>query len=117
MDRNIYCTFLHKIAYQLKDPFDIYVFGSSMEPCLKNGQKVTVIPLAKISDIFLGDIIVFYKFADHFTIHRVVGIERSSKEEIYQTKGDNNKDIDSYLVNRNEIVGVVYINKERRNKF
>lgn len=117
MDRNIYCTFLHKIAYQLKDPFDIYVFGSSMEPCLKNGQKVTVVPLAKISEIILGDIIVFYKFADHFTIHRVVCIQRGSKGEIYQTKGDNNKDIDSYFVNRNEVVGVVYINEERGDKF
>lgn len=60
----------------LKNGFDKYpdityrlsVTGESMLPTLKNGQRITI---ASKKDISIGDIILFCKFNDHFTLHRV----------------------------------------------
>ncbi|MDE7330418.1 MAG: S24/S26 family peptidase [Clostridia bacterium] len=86
----------------LKNGFDKYpdityrlsVTGESMLPTLKNGQRITI---ASKKDISIGDIILFCKFNDHFTLHRVVKILNIDNKIYYQTKGDGYNKIDNYF--------------------
>ena len=101
-----------KLSNKLKKcnvPFSLIVQSESMTPCLYKGQKILIIPINMVSGIEVGDIIVFSKFVDHLTVHRVVRIE---KDNIYKTKGDNNLEEDTYWVFRNEIIGIVNVKKD-----
>lgn len=53
-----------------------------------------------------GKIIVFNK-GKQKVIHRIVDKSTNNNKNIYYTKGDANKDIDSWVVNDSEIVGIV----------
>lgn len=92
----------------IKIPIDLIVKGTSMYPCLCDGEKVRVYPIRDISDIHIGDIIVYYKFSSHLTIHRVFELCNGKNKELYiKTKGDNNEFVDSYYVTYYEILGKV----------
>lgn len=100
-----------KLSNKLKRcnfPFPLIVQSESMLPCLSKGQKILVIPISMVPRIEVGDIIVFSKFVDHLTVHRVVRIENN----MCKTKGDSNEDEDSYWVAKDEIIGVVNMKKD-----
>ena len=60
----------------------------------------------------IGDIIVYKKFYDHLTVHRIQNIITLSSTRFYcETKGDNNAEEDGYKVLNSEIIGIV--NRER----
>lgn len=88
--------------------FTLTVRGDSMEPTIKKGQAIKVLPIClKQEDIKIGDIIVYKNCLDHFTIHRVIRILRKkSKNKLYITKGDNNKRNDRYIVSSSNIVAI-----------
>lgn len=88
-------------------PFYLCVSGNSMVPIIKNGDRILVEPYMKNAPR-PGEIIVYRKFSDHLTVHRVVNIVRLSKTRFYcETKGDNNVEADSYKVFNHEIIGTV----------
>lgn len=94
---------MKNVSYEYK----ITVSGNSMYPCLKDGDVVRVRSLIN-ETIEIGDVIVYKKFKDHLTIHRVV--EKCSikgKRHYFKTKGDNNDTIDNYIVIISEILGVL----------
>ena len=47
------------------------------------------------------------KHNNTYVTHRVVEIKEENKKRIYQTKGDNNIDIDKFVVHEEDIVGIV----------
>ena len=80
------------------------VHGSSMEPVLHKGDRVTVNRINKIPKI--GDVIVFDAGHDYgLVIHRVVAYKPKTGE--YITKGDNNEGIDKIYPTKDVIIGVV----------
>lgn len=91
----------------MEEKFEIIISGDSMYPFLQNGEKVkaqTVDP----SSIVIEDIIVYQKFEDHLTAHRVVEIMNlSERRKCFVTKGDNNSKKDDYIVHPHQIIGRV----------
>lgn len=61
------------------------VEGTSMEPTLQTGDVVIVVRRVKLSDLSVGDIVV-YRRGSSLIIHRVVSLGPSD----VVTKGDNN---------------------------
>ena len=89
------------VTNKLKDfhnPFYLCVSGNSMVPKINDGDRILVEPYMGKA-LRPGDIIVYRKFSDHLTVHRVTNIVRLSKSRFYcETKGDNNIEADSYKV-------------------
>ena len=98
------------VTNKLKDfhnSFYLCVRGNSMVPKINNGDRILVEPYMG-KDLRLGSIIVYRKFSDHLTVHRVTNIVRLSKSRFYcETKGHNNIEADSYKVFNHEIIGIV----------
>lgn len=92
---------------RLQKPFELSVYGNSMAPLLNNGDKILVEPCIH-NKLKPGDIIVYQKFSDHLTVHRIVDITALSKTRFYcETKGDNNSHPDTYKVFSHEIIGII----------
>ena len=104
-------VFLKKILYPNKNPsifgYQAFIIASgSMEPKLNIGDMV-VIKKVKKEQIKKGDIITFLEEGKENTVtHRINDIINQDGETKYQTKGDNNNAIDSYLVPYENIQGV-----------
>ena len=81
--------------------------SNSMTPAFKAGGMV-VTQSVEPTDIKVGDIITYGSPIDgKMVTHRVVEIKEHSPI-LFQTKGDANEDLDSYLVPSQNVVGRVY---------
>lgn len=79
------------------------IVSESMEPKI-NKQDVIFIKEVDKDEIEVGDIISF-KTGEIINTHRIVKIEEQNGEEVYITKGDNNKKEDRGYVKLNDIEG------------
>lgn len=86
-------------GYQLKS-----VLSGSMEPTFKTGSVIAVKPLEDASNLKEGDIITFLQSEKEVVTHRVNGVVDQGDQVMYQTKGDNNEDIDTNLVPSTNVV-------------
>jgi len=94
--------------------FRVFVVGSgSMNPALKMGSIVLVEPTSWAKKIASpmpmpafkkGDIIT-YLSRKTSTTHRVVGVEETNSQFVYQTKGDANKAADREKVSEKQVLG------------
>ncbi|GIW69487.1 MAG: hypothetical protein KatS3mg101_0234 [Patescibacteria group bacterium] len=75
----------------------LYVKSDSMEPYIRKGDIVIVIPARRLK---IGDIAAFKKNNTYIT-HRIVEI----RNDLFITKGDNNQNEDPYPIVQKEIVG------------
>ena len=77
----------------------LVVISGSMEPILKVGG---ILYYEKINlDDFKKDDILVYQLNEHIVSHRIVYIN----EYGFETKGDNNNSNDSYIVDKNNVIG------------
>lgn len=77
----------------------LVVISGSMEPILKVGG---ILYYEKIHlDDFKKDDILVYQLNEHIVSHRIVNIN----EYGFETKGDNNISNDSYIVDKNNVIG------------
>lgn len=77
----------------------LVIISGSMEPILKVGG---ILYYEKIHlDDFKKDDILVYQLNEHIVSHRIVNIN----EYGFETKGDNNISNDSYIVNKNNVIG------------
>jgi signal peptidase I len=85
--------------------------GNSMNPLLKSLDILCVIPYDN-SKIQQGDVIVFFPPAGkHKITHRVISI----REQYIKTQGDNNNDIDLWVLAPTDIIGrVIYLQRKNR---
>ena len=60
----------------------------------------------RLDELKKGDILVYYK-GNMIVVHRIEAIYSVYGENVYQTKGDNNDNIDNWLVEEKDIIGVV----------
>jgi signal peptidase I len=80
---------------------EISYIGSSMYPTFINGDRLTFDRRSRITS---GDIIVYAEpEGERYIIHRVIGIQGNQ----VQTAGDTNQSPDSYLLDRQKVVGKV----------
>lgn len=77
----------------------LVIISGSMEPILKVGG---ILYYEKIHlDDFKKDDILVYQLNEHIVSHRIVNIN----EYGFETKGDNNISNDSYIVDKNNVIG------------
>ena len=77
----------------------LVVISGSMEPILKVGG---ILYYEKINlDDFKKDDILVYQLNEHIVSHRIVNINGYG----FETKGDNNNSNDSYIVDKNNVIG------------
>lgn len=85
--------------------------GPSMNPTLKVGDGLTVIPY-RDGNIRIGDVVVFRSpDQDRYIVHRVISVNSQG----IRTKGDNNNKVDSWILRPENIVGRV-VSAKRKNK-
>ncbi|MBS4197223.1 signal peptidase I SipW [Lederbergia citri] len=89
------------LGYQLKT-----VLSGSMEPTFMTGSVIAVKPLnsKEKTDLKQGDIITFMDDEKILITHRIVGVEVSGDQVMYETKGDNNNATDMDLVLSDNVV-------------
>ena len=76
-----------------------------MKPVIKT-NSLLVVTKYRDKEPVIGDIVAYYEKGD-FKIRRIAGI---NKDHTYIIKGDNNYYNEQKSLNKNEIVGRVYIN-------
>lgn len=85
-------------------PGGVYVVASdSMEPTIPVGSLVVATP----GQPQVGDVVVYEAVNGAPHVHRVVDVDRSGESPTYTTRGDNNAASDSYVVESEQIRGVV----------
>jgi signal peptidase I len=85
--------------------------GSSMNPTLKAGDGITVIPYGYIK-ISIGDVVVFpHPEGNDTVVHRVVALA----SEGIRTRGDNNLSMDPWVLPPDDIIGRV-VSAQRKNR-
>ena len=77
----------------------LVVISGSMEPILKVGG-ILYYEKINLNDFKKNDILV-YQLNEHIVSHRIVNIN----EYGFETKGDNNNSNDSYIVDKNNVIG------------
>lgn len=88
----------------------LHYIGSSMNPLLKPGERLKVIP-CRFEKIRIGDVIVFrHPEEKHYIVHRVVSITLTG----VRTRGDNNPKVDEWVLSPDNIIGYVdFVHKRK----
>lgn len=86
----------------------IAIGSGSMYPNIKVGDAVVIEKLVgdELDKIQIGDVLV-YKHESKIIVHRVTKIKKALDENIYRTKGDNNKIEDNYNIYESNVIGIV----------
>lgn len=88
-------------GYQLKT-----VLSGSMEPEFKTGSIIAIKPMEDAATLQVDDIITYMQQDNSIVTHRIIEVVQSGEQTMYQTKGDNNADIDGQLVLSQNVIGV-----------
>jgi signal peptidase I len=87
------------LSYQLKT-----VLSGSMEPTFKTGSIIAVKPVEEPASLKKGDVVTFLQQDNTIVTHRIVEVIKSGDNTMFQTKGDNNKDMDTQPILAQNIV-------------
>ena len=79
------------------------IVSESMEPTIMTNDVIFITQSEK-EDLEVGDIISFH-VGDYINTHRIVKIEERNGQDVYITKGDNNKTEDKGYVEYEDIEG------------
>lgn len=86
------------------------VQSGSMEPGIAVGGIVLVDKSIEPVDIDVGDVITFRTPQQQsqklsYTTHRVTAVDYENDKRVYETKGDANEDVDSWVVPADSVLG------------
>ena len=88
---------------QIKIASDRNYMGPSMNPSLRTGDGLSMVPYEG-KEICVGDVVVFRPPGEnHDVVHRVVAVDT----EGVRTQGDNNSEIDPWVLQPEDIIGQV----------
>jgi signal peptidase I len=87
------------LDYQLKT-----VLSGSMEPTFKTGSIIAVKPVEEPASLKKGDVVTYLQQDNTIVTHRIVEVIKNGENTMFQTKGDNNKDMDTQPILAQNIV-------------
>lgn len=104
------CTFLIvMIIYFTSGYFRYYVVAiatGSMTPNINKGDVVLLDQSVAFKDLHLGDVLV-YRYENKVVVHRINNIIEDNSHYYFYTKGDQNNDVDNYVIYEDMVMGVV----------
>lgn len=77
------------LGYQLKT-----VLSGSMEPGIQTGSVIAVEKVNDSMTFGVGDVITYMEDEQRLTTHRITEVIENGEQTMYQTKGDNNENVD-----------------------
>ena len=86
----------------------IGVGSQSMSPKINKGDAVIIEKLKPKEKLKKGQVIAYQK-DKRLIVHRIDSISKKNGKEVYVTKGDVNSSVDSSVVTRKQIRGVVRV--------
>ena len=84
----------------------VAIATGSMSPAINRGDIVIIKKTKDINSIEIGDVIA-YNYHNVLVVHRLAKKVKVDNEFYYYSKGDNNKEIDNYIIKEDMIIGVV----------
>lgn len=84
----------------------ISVASGSMEPYFSVGDAIIYEKIDNARILDKGDVIVF-NHDGIVVIHRIYEIEHKNGKSYYITKGDNNNEVDNYVIEEKNIIGIM----------
>jgi signal peptidase I len=88
------------LGYQLKS-----VLSGSMEPTFHTGSIIALKPVDDPNNLRKSDVITFLQDNQNIVTHRIVQVIKDDNRLLFQTKGDNNEDVDTQFVMAQNVVG------------
>lgn len=89
--------------------YQIMAIGSgSMEPEIYRGDAIIFekVKTEEEKNALVEGTIIVFRHSGVYITHRIVEIEEVNGTRVYQTKGDNNANVDAFKVENSDIVGV-----------
>lgn len=102
-------AFLIILAALVSGVFPHYMIGvgsQSMSPTINKGDAIILRKVNEKTNLAEGDIIAFQS-NERTVIHRIQDVMKQNGQTFYITKGDANKGVDTNMVSRKQIRGVV----------
>lgn len=87
-------------GYQLKT-----VLSGSMEPTFNTGSIIAIKPVDDPSSLKKDDVITFLQSDGNVVTHRITEVIHQGDQTLYQTKGDNNEDMDVNPILSQNVIG------------
>lgn len=87
------------MGYQLKT-----VLSGSMEPTFKTGSIIAVKPVENPASLKKGDVVTYLQQDNTIVTHRIMEVIKNGENTMFQTKGDNNNDMDTQPVIAQNVV-------------
>ncbi|MBH9967984.1 signal peptidase I SipW [[Bacillus] enclensis] len=87
------------LGYQLKT-----VLSGSMEPTFKTGSIIAVKPVEDPASLKKGDVVTYLQQDNTIVTHRIMKVIKNGENTMFQTKGDNNNDMDTQPVIAQNVV-------------
>ena len=84
----------------------VAIATGSMSPQINRGDVVIIKKVKDINSIKIGDVIA-YNYHNVLVVHRLEKKVQVDGEYYYYSKGDNNKEVDNYIIKEDMIIGVV----------
>lgn len=106
----IFLTIVVSLTSGLFNHQAVVIASGSMQPYLYKGDIVIVRKLNNLEKrkLEIGNILVFRR-ENKIIVHRIYRKIKSGNYVFFETKGDNNKNSDGYLIEENEIIGTTNI--------
>ena len=99
------------LVYFSSGYFDYYAVAiatGSMSPSINRGDVVIIKKTDDIESIEVGEVLV-YDYHNHLIVHRLINKIKVEDKYYFYTKGDANKDEDSYVVEQEMVIGTTNV--------
>lgn len=87
----------------------IAIASGSMSPEINKGDVVVIEKIDEKYDLLREGQVIAYKHGNIVVVHRLINIIKSDNNYYFYTKGDANEDDDNWVINQDDIIGIVKV--------
>lgn len=104
------CLILIALTSGIFKYYFLTIGSGSMRDKIEIGDVVVVKKLKtnELNQLKVGDVLVF-KMENKIIVHRIVEIKNDDGNLLFKTKGDNNKEVDNWVVSEKSVIGTTNI--------
>lgn len=87
----------------------VAIASGSMAPTIKKGDVVVIEKIDGKYNLLENGQVIAYKHGNIIVVHRLINIVESDNKYYFYTKGDANEGDDEWVVNEEEVIGIVNV--------